>query len=91
MFTTVINKMLFYFYKDHSSPMKTSVSMAYICVLKGLGQNNTCMYNYHYKNKTTDIYRYPEVASILSHTAELYMYKESVTDLFFIHFINLHC
>lgn len=34
MFTTVINKMLFYFYKDHSSPMKTSVSMAYICVLK---------------------------------------------------------
>lgn len=49
------------------------------------------MYNFHYKNKTTDIYRYSEVASILSHTAELYMYKESVTDLFFIHFINLHC
>lgn len=69
MFTTVINKMLFYFYKDHSSPMKTSVSMAYICVLKGLGQNH--MYNFHYKNKTTDIYRYPEVVSILSHTAEL--------------------
>lgn len=89
MFTTVINKMLFYFYKDHSSPMKTSVSMAYICVLKGLGQNH--MYNFHYKNKTTDIYRYPEVASILSHTAELYMYKESVADFFFIHFINLHC
>lgn len=49
------------------------------------------MYNFHYKNKTTDIYRYSEVASILSHTAELYMYKESVTDLFFILFINLHC
>lgn len=89
MFITVINKMLFYFHKYHSSPMKTSVSMAYICVLKGLGQNH--MYNFHYKNKTTDIYRYPEVASILSHTAELYMYKESVTDLFFILFINLHC
>lgn len=64
MFTTVINKMLFYFYKYHSSPMKTSVSMAYICVLKGLGQNH--MYNFHYKNKTTDIYRYSEVANILT-------------------------
>lgn len=34
-----------------------------MCVLKGLGQND--MYNYQYKNKTTDIYSYPEVTSIL--------------------------
>lgn len=34
MFITVINKMLFYFYKYHSSPMKTSVSMAYMCIKK---------------------------------------------------------
>lgn len=71
MFITIINKILFF--KDHLSPKKTSVSMVHIRVLKlGLGQID--MYNYQYKNKTTDIYRYPEVTSILKSGVTLQNY-----------------
>lgn len=89
MFIIVINKMFFYFYKYYLLFMKIFVFMVYICVLKGFGQNY--MYNFYYKNKIIDIYRYFEVVSILSYIVELYMYKEFVIDLFFIFFINLYC
>lgn len=58
-------KKYFFFSKDHALITHENFCLCgiYICVLKGLGQND--MYNYQYKNKTTDIYSYPEVTSIL--------------------------
>lgn len=51
MFITIIKKNTF-FSKDHALITHENFCLCgiYICVLKGLGQND--MYNYQYKNKT---------------------------------------